>query len=409
MKNLFLAFFSLLMATTIAQNNHLISYKLIHTVLKEDLKKTLKEKHIPKSIINPKYNVEVYEIMYWTHWHDGSPIKASGLYFVPQGLKNNLPTVVFHHGTRTIPHGHENLGGEEQLSIGFAIDGYTVVFPDYIGLGLGEKTHLYQHLESEGYATADMLLAVDELKPKLGITTNNLLFLTGYSQGGHATLAANKILQENFPNIKVTAASPMSGAYDMAGVQSETMFKKYTQPHYLPYLLKSYQEAYKVIDGDLNYVYRAPYDTLIAPMFDGKHDIGAINRILPDTPKNMIKDTFINLYIHDPNFLFKKKLQENSFMNYKPSNPVQFCYCQNDEEVSYRNAIVTKKSMENLGAKNITLRPSGKRFTHYNCAIFATLYTKMYFNSFRKGSKKGRKGPVGKRILLDIAKGVIKI
>ena len=410
MKKLFILVFSLVAILCQAQDQHLISYKLIHTVTKESLQQKLKENHIPKAIVNPKYSVEVYEIMYWTKWHDGTPIKASGLYFIPIGKKDDLATVVFHHGTRTIPQDHTHLHGEEQLSMGFAIDGYVSVFPDFIGLGLGEKFHLYQHTESEGQATADMLFAIKELNPKLGLKTNDLLFLTGYSQGGHATLAANKVLQEKFGDkFKVTASSPMSGAYDMAGEQSKTMFIKYTQPHYLPYLLKSYQEAYKIINGDINYIYKSPYDTLIAPMFDGKHDIGAINKILPDTPKNMIKDTFVDLYKNDPNFLFTKKLRENSFLDYKPTNPVQFCFCQNDEEVYYKNAIVTHKKMKELGAKNITLRPTGKKFTHYNCAIFATMYTKMYFDSFRKGSKKGRKGPLGKRILLDIAKGVVKL
>jgi hypothetical protein len=42
---------------------------------------------------------------------------------------------------------------------------------------------------------------------------------------------------------KVTATSPMSGAYDMTGEQEKYMFQKYPKPFYLPYLLTSYQDC----------------------------------------------------------------------------------------------------------------------------------------------------------------------
>ena len=52
--------------------------------------------------------------------------------------------------------------------------------PDYIGLGKGDKFHLYQNSESEATACIHMLLAVQELKTELKVKTNELLFLTGY-------------------------------------------------------------------------------------------------------------------------------------------------------------------------------------------------------------------------------------
>ena len=41
-----------------------------------------------------------------------------------------------------------------------------------------------------------MLYAVDELNKKINIKNNGQLFLTGYSQGGHASFAAQKYLEE---------------------------------------------------------------------------------------------------------------------------------------------------------------------------------------------------------------------
>ena len=34
----------------------------------------------------------------------------------------------------------------------FSTDGYNVICPDYIGLGDGEKSHLYCHVESQANA-----------------------------------------------------------------------------------------------------------------------------------------------------------------------------------------------------------------------------------------------------------------
>lgn len=132
-----------------------------------------------------------------------------------------------------------------------ATDGYAAMYPDYYGIGKGEGKHLYQHAWSEAYAFIYMLYAVDELNQKLNVKSNGQLFLTGYSQGGHASLAAHKYLQElNDPRFQVTASSPMSGAYDMTGEQEKYMFQEYPRPFYLPYLILSYQEAYKILPNE---------------------------------------------------------------------------------------------------------------------------------------------------------------
>ena len=45
-----------------------------------------------------------------------------------------------------------------------------------------------------------------------------------------------------------------------------------------------------------------------------------------------------------------------------------------------------------------------KKFNHFDCAGFSAIYTKFYFDSFRKGSKGGRKGPIMKRFMITMAK-----
>ena len=81
------------------------------------------------------------------------------------------------------------------------------------------------------------ILLSKQLNVELNQKTNSQLYLTGYSQGGHACLATHKKLQETFPKIKITASSPMSGSYDMSGAQSKVMFSPYPDPAYLALLI----------------------------------------------------------------------------------------------------------------------------------------------------------------------------
>lgn len=78
--------------------------------------------------------------------------------------------------------------------MGFTVDGYVVAFTDYIGLRHGEKFHLYQHAVTEAMASVDFIKAIQQLLSNLKIETNCQLFLTGYSQGGHASIATHKYI-----------------------------------------------------------------------------------------------------------------------------------------------------------------------------------------------------------------------
>lgn len=404
---LFLFFFLNVFASD--TTSRLLSFQLYKTVTKSDLEERLKKNHVPASLVNAHYDVNVYDVKYKTCWHDGTCVLASGLYFVPVNYTEPSAQVVYHHGTRVKGGRSKNLGSEEFVCVGMAVDGYSVLMPDYLGLGYGEKFHLYQMAEPLGQTTADMLYAIRELNDSLHISTNEQLFLTGYSEGGYAALAANKLLQEKYRNdFKVTAAAPNSGAYDMAGVQGDVMFKEYSHPHYLPYLLRAFNEVYQFAPGGIQSIYKPPYDTIIPNMFDGKHDIKAIDKLLPKVPKDMLLDSLVDDFVKNPESPMRRALADNSLCDWKPENPVQFCYCKNDEQVSYKNALVTKEKMKKAGAKHITLRSGGNKYGHYKCGIFAAMYSKLYFDSFRNGSKYGRRGNLNTRFLLSLAKLAIK-
>ena len=189
------------------QAQELVSYTKVSSLSKKELKESWKENGMPTIILNINNEFDLYELIYTTKWHDGTRIKASGLYFAPKNQKEEIPQLIYHHGTKIKIERTNEIYRETAICAGFAADGYAVIMPDYIGLGKGEKNHLYQHSDSESDAAIDMYFAVQKLNNRIALKTNKQLYLTGYSQGGHACLATHKKLQEDFPEIAITASS----------------------------------------------------------------------------------------------------------------------------------------------------------------------------------------------------------
>jgi hypothetical protein len=388
----------------------LISYELVETYTKETLGNKWKQANIPKALAPIRYEVNVYEVVYTMRWHDGTPIQASGLYFVPQvpdgetAKEADHPMLCYHHGTQIRKNRRVRLGGEQAICVGFATDGYLVARPDYLGLGKGEKNHLYHHIETQAGATIYLLRAIRQINEELNLVQNEQLFVTGYSQGGHAALSFNKVVQERYnEEFVVTASAPMSGAYDLGGVQEGTMFEPYSHPGYLPYLLFSYNEIYNLYQQPIDLLL-PPYDSILPPLYNGEYSMNYINRQIPSVPKDVLQPTMVKQYLEQDDFPFKKALKENSVHNWKPEQPVLFCYCEADEQVNYENSIVAYETMKELGAENLRLKRVNKHLNHNSCAAFAVMHSKLFFDSFRKGSTTGKAGPLGKRFLLGLGK-----
>ncbi len=403
-----LILFSFLFTNSQANAGKLISYRLVHSYSVNELDSLWKSKKISKFIAKIKNPLDVFEVTYETTWYDGTSTEASGIFFLPREKGKEFPMICYHHGTTLVKERKIMFAGEQIICTVLGASGYMVAFPDYIGLGTSKKIHLYLHIETEAAASIDLLRAVKELLVKEDARQSKFLFLTGYSQGGHATLATLKVMQEKYPDeFKVTASAPMSGAYDLGGVQSEVMFKPYTHPGYLPYLLYSYQEVYKCFN-DANCSFKAPYAELLPSFYDGTHPMSDVNKVMPAVPKDILTDEFMKGFLTNDKFPFKLALTANSVHNWKPETPVLLCYCKADEQVNYKNATITAAAMKAKGAKNIKLCDSSRKMGHRSCAMFSSVYTKMYFDSFLKGSKKGRKGPILSRIALSIAKIKVK-
>jgi len=385
-------------------DHYLVSYELKYSYTKDSLDKFWKRTHIPQMVIPVHNAVDMYEVTYKGLWLDSTFIIAKGVLYVPKEVKPSAE-MVYCHGTRiglNQSYGIQDL--EQVVCMMHSADNYIGIFPFYYGFGGGEKEHVYQHSWTEAMATIYMIKACREIYPLIGKSTSGQLFLTGYSQGGHASLATHKMLESgSFPEIKLTASSPMSGAYDMTGEQSKTMFRNYTQPHYLPYLILSYQYAYNLWPDDVYNVFKEPYKTKMREVFAQPRikDHGDVNGMLPKIPGDMIVDEVVDKFRSDTTFAFTCKLKENCLTNWVPKAPVQLCACYGDDEVMYQNTEVAYASMRSQ-TDVVHKKVFGKHLSHNPCAPYAILHSKFFFDNFRKGKKHPERFNAGKKLILAL-------
>ena len=79
--------------------------------------------------------------------------------------------------------------------------------------------------------------------------------------------------------VELRAVSPLSGPYDMSGVQLPFTFAEisYSNPAYLFYTLKGWNEVYGDLYTDFSEVCNEPYASIIEPMLNGEYSADEIN------------------------------------------------------------------------------------------------------------------------------------
>jgi len=402
MKTFYLLFL-LFISPMILPAQVLLQHEKICTFSTDTFEQLAKKMKVPKAFRAFTYDVDVYEITYRGYWTDGSPLKARGLCFIPAGMNEEMAETIYGHGTRIEQACSVSLKNGQMVTAAImASDGYFSLYPYYYGMGGGDSVHLYIHSQTESGAMAYMILAGRELQQKLGLKNNGQVFLSGYSQGGHVAMATHQFLEAHPElGIRVAASSPMSGPYDLTGVQSEVMFKPYDRPHYLPYLLVSYQLAYQLIPGDITEVFQPQYQCEIEDFFKlpRKKGHSILDKKLPPIPRDMIEPHFLDAYQNDSAFPFRRHLEQNSNWKWVPRAPMQLCACYGDNEVSYKNSLKAAEYMQSQSAP-VHLRLFGKSLNHQRCAPFAFMYTKIFFDRIRAGKANPEKVPAGKQFLL---------
>jgi len=298
------------------------------------------------------YDVAFYEITYKTNYL-GQEILASGLVTFPK-TDVAVPMMSFQHGTMVK---HSDAPTVDQSTYTFlssvASAGYIFLVPDFIGFGSSSNVlHPYYHKDLTASSVVDMLKAARELSIQEGYHFDGKVFLSGYSEGGYATMATHKEMEENpIAGLELVASAPSSGGYDIKGMQ-EYFFKlsTYHQPFYMAFVAMAYQSVY----GWTNFsslFFQEPYASQLPTLFDGTLNGAAINANLTNVVADLIQPNLLaNIDTDNTYSEVVAAFEENSLDQWIPTTTMYMYHGTDDITVPYQNSVDVYNNMIALGA-----------------------------------------------------------
>ena len=338
------------------------------------------------------YNaVKIYKILYNTKDPFNNNTVASGAVFVPVNTCDSFPLLAYCHGTvlgKTEVPSHQYDSNYEGLY--FSAKGFMVVMPDYLGLGDNPGFHPYLHSATEATATIDLMRAFREyIADSTTLRLDGKVYVTGYSQGGHAAMATLKYIQDNnlFSEFNVVAGAPMSGPYSLSIVQPKTISDSvYNYNAFSPYVINSYQYVYQNLYTNINQYYDSPYDVNIPPYLNGTSTFDALNAVLPTNIYGFMQDSILDTFMADT-ITFSDPLRHDLKLNdnysWHASMPIKMCYCGSDDLVLPGNSLMAVDSMTSKGSTNVSAININQSGNHSTCFTPAISYVRTWFNSLR--------------------------
>jgi pimeloyl-ACP methyl ester carboxylesterase len=324
-----------------------------------------------------------YKLTYRTPDVSGGLIDASGLVCLPAPKSGGNPVISYQHGTIfQDSEAPSSLGlgtsGEGLLGAVLGGLGYIAVLPDYVGYGDStNELHPYVHAATLASATVNMNRAVRKFiaDPAIGAATNGQLFLTGYSEGGYATLATQRLMQQSLAGeFSVTASEAGAGPYDMTRTtQTLLELPNQHQPAYAGFVLKAYDSIYNT-PSQLTHYFSATYADAVNSHFDGSFSRDQISSALGGADvatSTLLNQEFITNYLGSGEAALKAHIAENDIYDWAPAVPTRLFHGRDDDVVPYANTTTAKTTMDRNGSTSVTVvdcNAGASPTTHDNCA-----------------------------------------
>jgi pimeloyl-ACP methyl ester carboxylesterase len=309
--------------------------------------------------------VSCYKLSYGTPNVSGKLITASGLVCLPQTKTGGNPVLSYQHGTifqdSEAPTSFVT-SGEAAVGIVLAGLGYITVLPDYVGYGDStNELHPYVHASTLASATVNMNRAARKFlaDPSINRTTNGQFFLTGYSEGGYATLAAQRLMEQNLASeFPITASEPGAGPYDISGTAVSILSSPtLSQPAFAGFLLKAYDSIYNTPSQLRNY-FTATYAGIVDTHFDGSFSRSQITGALGGAgvqTNTLFNQTFLTSYGDGGEITLKNHIKENDIYDWAPKVPTRLFHGPNDDTVPFVNSTTAETRMKANGSTTVTV------------------------------------------------------
>ena len=300
----------------------------------------------------------------------GEESNASGVMLVPGGVCTGAaPLVSYAKGSEVYrPRTLANPQDEETflLAAMYAAQGYAVVATDYLGFAKSDYPyHPFLHADSEATSVLDAVRAARAAAPSVGVSLSGKLMLTGFSQGGHAAMAAQRAAERDNPKeFNVVAGAYEAGPYNLSG-QVAAGVAIAGEQFFVPYLVTAWQKVYGNIYSDVRTVFKLPYSGYIENLLPNPtltYDTLVTSGKLPGgpglTPMQIRNQLFQPGFLADtqsnPNNALFLAAKKNDLLGWTPRAPVLLCGGVGDPTVPpVLHQQVLKADFDRRGVTNV--------------------------------------------------------
>lgn len=332
----------------------LLSASKLVQIAPQDISAALAKDHSKVPEVVPRYAVTTYRLSYFTEDKDGALVRASGLVAVPQKAQGAAsPVISYQHATTFQNANAPSLKPEPaEPPVVLASLGYIVVAADYVGFAeSNDRPHPYLQARPTARAVLDMLAAAQTWRRQEKVADTGQLYLVGYSEGGYATMAAQRELERGGGPLlaQLQASLPAAGPYDLQATLDAQLERVKDERPEIAWLLRP---------GTLRYLgssLRAEVRRLLMrALVPGDADVDYDGR-------------FIDLYLADD----QEGLKEFSSVDWgwKPTAPVYLFHGREDQTVPFAAGLAAYNTLSAAGGAPVSLqectqaRPTG----HLEC------------------------------------------
>jgi pimeloyl-ACP methyl ester carboxylesterase len=313
-------------------------------------------------------DVTVTQINYQTPGvQPGEMSNASAALLVPGGANcppGPHPLIAYARGT-AVDKAHTNadasLPETQVLMILFAAQGYAVVATDYLGYALSNYPyHPYMHAETEASVVIDSIRAARNAAAALGLALNGKVMLTGFSQGGHAAMAAQRAIeQQNSGEFNLVAAAHLAGPYAV----SQALIDGVSHPiggvqALMPFQITSWQKIYGNVYAKASDVFNAPYDGVIETLLPivNPADLAKLPGGAPEQAMHaMFKPAYLADLASNPANGAIMAAKKQDLFGWNPKAPTTLCAAKADPVVKFFNAQMAFDDFASRGLTNVSL------------------------------------------------------
>ncbi|MBK7653916.1 MAG: alpha/beta fold hydrolase [Betaproteobacteria bacterium] len=349
-----------------------------------------------------KCDVKVVALNYATVGVSAESTNASGVLLLPSGTcTESAPLLAYARGTevlKTRTLANPTDGETFSLAAMFAAQGYAVVATDYLGFAKSTYGyHPYLHADSEASAVVDSIRAARNAGSTLAFNYSGKVMLSGYSQGGHSSMAAHRAIErDNATEISVVAGAHLAGPYNLSGSLKLPVAIAGVQ-FFVPFIVTSWQKAYGNVYSDVKTVFKSPYSDYIETLLPNPTltyttlvTSGKLPGALGETPTQARDAIFQAAWLTDTQtkvnnggYLAAKK---NDLLGWSPKAKVMLCGGAGDPTVppaihqAVMKADFDSRSLTNVSSVDVdaaiqaTFGTGGKAPTDPTSAAFATYY-----------------------------------